>query len=70
MDILEYRSVEEVAHNLYESMKDMDYMDYEDTKEETINQIIDVLYHLKTVAQNEYNQDYFRTLWNCLQQIN
>ena len=69
MKLLEYKSIQEIAHNLYENMKDMDYMDYEDTKEETINQLIDALYHLKTVAQNEYNQDYFRTLWNCLQQI-
>lgn len=67
MEIIEDKSIQELACDLYESTKDIDHMDYKDTEEQTINELIDALYHLKTVAQNEYNQDYFRTLWNCLQ---
>ena len=69
MKLLEYESVEEVANKLYELAKDMDYMDYEDEKEQEIADIENALYYLKALAQNEYNADYFRTFWNLLQRI-
>lgn len=44
----------------------------------TGNDIVDVdvmkdveesIFHLKTIASNEYNSDYYRTFWNVLQKI-
>lgn len=34
-----------------------------------IKEIERALYHLKTIAENEYNQDYFRTLLKVLKSI-
>ena len=68
-EILEERSAEEVAERLYELAKDMDYMDYEDEEEQIKADIENVIYHLKAIAQNEYNADYFRTFYNILQRI-
>ena len=67
--ILEERSAEEVAERLYELAKDMDYMDYEDEEEQIKADIENAIYHLKAIAQNEYNADYFRTFYNILQRI-
>ena len=68
-EILEERSAEEVAEKLYELAKDMDYMDYEDEEEQIKADIENAIYHLKAIAQNEYNADYFRTFYNILQRI-
>ena len=68
-EILEERSAEEVAERLYELAKDMDYMDYEDEEEQIKTDIEIAIYHLKAIAQNEYNADYFRTFYNVLQRI-
>ena len=35
----------------------------------TIKEIERALYHLKTIAENEYNQEYFRTLLKVLKNI-
>lgn len=35
----------------------------------TIKEIERVLYHLKTIAENPYNDDYFRTLLKVLENI-
>ena len=67
--ILEEGSAEEVAERLYELAKDMDYMDYEDEEEQIKADIENAIYHLKAIAQNEYNADYFRTFYNILQRI-
>lgn len=64
-----YRDCQEVAERLYELCEDMDYMDYEDTKEQTIGELSEAIYQLKAIAQNKYNQDYWRGLWNVLQII-
>ena len=64
-----YKNCEEIAARLYELCEDMDFMDYEDTKEQTINELTEALYQLKAMAQNEYNADYWRTLWNALQML-
>lgn len=29
----------------------------------------EALYQLKAIAENEYNSDYWRTLWNTLQRL-
>ena len=39
------------------------------TNVETVKDLIEVLYNLKTIANNEYNADYYRTFWNVLQKI-
>jgi hypothetical protein len=61
------KSIEEVATILYNNAIDMDYMDYEDTKEETLNELQEALYQIEAIAKNEYNKDYWRTFWNVLQ---
>lgn len=65
----DYRDCEEVANRIYELCEDMDYMDYEDTKEQDIGDLSEAIYQLKAMAQNEYNADYWRILWNALQII-
>lgn len=70
MEILKEKDVNELANEIYENIKDMDFMDYEDEKEETIAELENVLYDLKAIAQNEYNKDYWRILWNALQLLN
>ena len=66
---LNQKDTMEIANKLYELAKDMDYMDYEDEKEQIINEIEAGVYYIKTVASNEYNADYFRTFYNILQAI-
>lgn len=58
-----------IAEKLYELTKDMDFADYEETKEKEIAELENAMYQLKAMAENEYNQDYWRTLWNCLKRI-
>lgn len=67
--LLDEKDNMEIAERLYELSKDMDYMDYEENKEKEIKDICDYLHHLKDIAQNEYNGNYFRTFWNILQRI-
>lgn len=69
IELLQEKSPQEIADKLYELAKDMDYMDYEEEKEEVKADIENALYYLKAIAQNEYNADYFRTFWNILQRI-
>ena len=64
-----YRDCEEVAIRIYESCEDMDFMDYQDTKNQDIGDLSEAIYQLKAMAQNEYNADYWRTLWNALQML-
>lgn len=64
-----FRDCQEVAERLYNLCEDMDYMDYEDTKEQTIRELSEAIYQLKAMAQNEYNANYWRILWNVLQII-
>lgn len=39
------------------------------TNAETVKDLIEVLYNLEAIANNEYNADYYRTFWNVLQNI-
>lgn len=59
----------EIALQLYNMACDMDYMDYEDLKDETIKEIEDCVYHIYAASQNPYNADYFRTFIKCLETI-
>ena len=56
----------ETAKNIYKSFEDMDAADYEESKEQTIEELESALYYLKTVAQNKHNADYFRTFYNAI----
>ena len=60
---------QEIAEKLYELSKDMDYMDYEDEKEQVIADLENALYWLKGTAENEHNFDYFRTFYRILERI-
>lgn len=64
-----FRDCQEVANRIYELCEDMDYMDYEDTKEQDIGDLSEAINQIKAMAQNEYNADYWRILWNALQII-
>lgn len=58
--------IEEIANKLIENAKDMDFMDYEETEEETRKQVENALYYIGACAQNEYNANYFRILIDVL----
>ena len=60
---------EEIAVELYEKSKDMDFMDYEDEKEQVIAELENALYYIKTICENEHNQNYFRTFYKILERI-
>lgn len=59
----------EIAEKLYELAKDMDYMDYEEEKEQILADLEDALYDLLAIAQNEYNKDCYRTMYNVLERL-
>ena len=69
MELLKEKDEQEIANRLYELAKDMDYMDYEDEKEQVIAELENAIYFLKATAQNQYNKNYFRVLYNILQRI-
>lgn len=60
---------QEIAEALYEQAKDMDYMDYEDEKEEVLADLENALYNLKAICENEYNKNCYRTLYRILERI-
>ena len=60
---------ETIANGLYNLSLDMDFEDYSDTKKEEISSLIDCLYQIKAIAQNPYNNDYYRTFLLCLDRI-
>ena len=70
MELLEDKSCEKIAQTLYNYAEDMNYLDYEETREQTENELINVLEQIKTIAKNEYNSNYWRTFWNALQYLN
>lgn len=70
IELLEDKSCEEIAQTLYNYAEDMDYLDYEETREQTENELINALEQIKTIAKNEYNSNYWRTFWNALQYLN
>lgn len=60
---------QEIAEALYEQAKDMDYMDYEDEKEEVLSDLENALYDLKAICENKYNKKCYRTLYRILERI-
>ena len=68
-DYIIEKSPQEIALALYENIKDMDYMDYEEEKESVLNDLENALYYLKAVASNEHNADYFRTFYKALERL-
>lgn len=60
---------ETIANGLYNLSLDMDFEDYNETKEKEISSLIDCLYQIKALAQNPYNNDYYRTFLLCLDRI-
>ena len=63
------KSIGEIVERIIELSKDMDFADYEETEEEERKELENALYNIKTIAENEYNKDYWRTLYNALQKI-
>lgn len=61
--------IRNVATKLYDMCCDMDYMDYEETKEKELNDIENVLYYIKSCAENPYNNDCWRTFYNLLENL-
>ena len=57
------------AKALYQLSIDMDYADYSEHLDNTLKDLELALFHIKTIAENEYNNDYFRTLARCLDLI-
>ena len=69
MEYLEEKTPQEIAEKLIELAKDLDFADYEETMEETTKELEDAIYQLKAMAQNKYNNDYWRTFYKVLQSI-
>lgn len=59
--------INEIANTIYNKTLDMDANDYTENKEHEIAQLEEALYQIKAIAENDYNQDYWRTFWNALQ---
>ena len=59
----------EIAERIYELNSDMDLMDYEEEKEQELSDLENSLYYLKTICQNEYNSNYFRTFYKSLENL-
>lgn len=57
----------EIAEKLYELNCDMDCHDYDETKEENIEQLEDAIYEIKAIAENEYNKEYWKTFYKALE---
>lgn len=68
-DFIIEKSEQEIALTLYELSKDLDYMDYEDEKEQILSDIENALYYLHTIAKNDLNAEYFRTFYRILERI-
>ena len=60
------KTPEEIAERLYELAKDMDYEDYEDTKEKDLVELEQAIYTLKLYARNNYS---FRLLYDVLDRV-
>lgn len=60
---------EEMAQKIYNYNCDMDFQDYEETKEKEIEEIENTLYFLKTIALNEYNKNNYKTFIIALKNL-
>ena len=64
--IKSFVDVNDLARAIYAACADMDARDYDETAEAEIQDIAEGLYHLKAIAENPYNNDYFRTTFCAL----
>ncbi len=61
--------IETTAKILYQLSMDMDYADYKEYLNDTLNDIQNALYQLKAICENDMNSDYYRTFARCLDLI-
>lgn len=66
MEIVRNMDTQTIAEKLINQAADMDNTDYTDNLKEDIATIEECLYHIKTIASNEYNFDYWRTFCAAL----
>lgn len=66
LDGLQDADIQKMALNIYTASIDLDFEDYEETKQKDIEDIENALYYLKAITQNEYNNKYFTTFYNAL----
>lgn len=59
----------DIAQALYNLSCDMDFNDYEEQKEIELEELENALAHIYTIAQNQYNADYWRILWRALENL-
>lgn len=59
----------DIAEKLYQLSCEQDFSDYSETKEKEVAEIEQALCYLHTLCCNKYNNDYFRTFYNCLDRI-
>ena len=57
---------DDIAETMLQNANDMDSADYEETRESEKEDIVNVLYQLKAICENPYNNDYYRTFFNAL----
>ena len=55
-----------IAESLYYMAEDMDAGDYAENKEQDIDAIENAIFHIKTIAENEDNLNYWRTFLELL----
>lgn len=60
---------QEIAEALYCKVVDMDYSDHVESINEEISQLTEAIYDIMVIAQNEYNRDYWRTLYRALEKL-
>lgn len=61
--------IEATAKALYQHSIDMDYADYQEFLESDLNDLQEALWQIKAIAENEYNNDFWRTFARCLDLI-
>ena len=60
----------EMASALFEMCADMEEIYLEaDEKESIIKDLDEALYHIKVIAENDLNPDYWRTFYKCLETV-
>ena len=60
---------ETIAEKMQQAARDMDFFDYAGDMEKEKTQLVEALYQIKAIAQNQFNSDYWRTFTNALETI-
>lgn len=66
IDIIRNMDTQTIAEKIINQAADLDSTDYADRLKEDTAAIEECLYHIKTVASNKYNSDYWRTFCAAL----